>query len=83
MTEYVWRQLYSKHSIHLEPFPKPAWSRTYSKNTAQMLTFNREVWKIKEEKNLALRDSLEMNIPKSLRQFKSDLIKMHSLILKE
>jgi len=83
MTEYVWRQLYSKHSIHLEPFPKPVWSRTYSKNTAQMLTFNREVWKIKEEKNLALRDSLEMNIPKSLRQFKSDLIKMHSLILKE
>ena len=82
MTEYVWRQLYSKHSIHIESLPKPAWSQTYSKYTEQMLNFNKEVWKIKEERNLALRDSLEMDVPKSLQPFKTDLIKMHSLLPK-
>jgi valyl-tRNA synthetase len=79
MTDYVWRQLYSKHAVHIEGFPKPAWSRAYSKYTDQMLNFNKEVWKIKEERNLALRDSLEMNVPKDLKPFEADLIRMHSL----
>ena len=79
MTDYVWRQLYSKHAVHVEGFPKPAWSQAYSKYTEQMLNFNKEVWKIKEERNLALRDSLEMNIPKGLKPFETDLIRMHSL----
>jgi len=82
MTDYVWRQLYSNHTVHIESFPKPAWPRTYSKYTEQMLTFNKEVWKIKEDRNLALRDSLEMDVPKSLSPFKADLVKMHSLIPK-
>ena len=82
MTDYVWRQIYSKHAVHIERFPKPVWSRAYSKYTEQMLTFNKEVWKIKEERNLALRDTLEMDVPKSLLPFKADLIKMHSLIPK-
>jgi len=79
MTDYVWRQLYSKHSVHVEGLPKPVWSRAYSKYTEQMLNFNKEVWKIKEERNLALRDSLEMDVPKGLKLFETDLIRMHSL----
>jgi hypothetical protein len=45
-----------------------------------MLAFNREVWKVKQEKNLALRDPLEMQVPKKLARFQDDLIKMHSLV---
>jgi valyl-tRNA synthetase len=82
MSDHVWRQLYSKHSIHIEKFSKPEWSKAHSRYTEQLLTFNREVWKIKEEKKLALRDSLEMNIPKQLNPFRADLVKMHSLITK-
>lgn len=82
MADYVWRQLYSKQSVHIEGFPKPAWSRAYSKYTEQVLSFNREVWKIKEERNLTLRDSLEMNVPKDLKPFETDLIRMHSLTQK-
>ena len=82
ITDHVWRQLYSKHSIHIEKFSKPAWSKAHSRYTEQLLTFNREVWKIKEEKKLALRDSLEMDIPKQLKPFRADLVKMHSLITK-
>jgi hypothetical protein len=82
MTDYVWRQLYSKHAIHVERFPKSSWSRAYGRYTEQVLNFNKEVWKTKEERNLALRDSLEMNVPKHLKPFETDLIRMHSLTLK-
>jgi hypothetical protein len=47
-----------------------------------MLQFNREVWKIKKEKALALREPVEIQVPKALTPFKDDLIKMHSLITK-
>jgi valyl-tRNA synthetase len=82
VTDYVWTQLYSKKSIHAANFPKPLWSKAYSKYTDQVLLFNREVWKVKEEKSLALRDPLDMEIPSGLRAFKTDLVKMHSLVTK-
>jgi hypothetical protein len=47
-----------------------------------MLAFNREVWKIKEEKNLALREPVEVQVPRILTPFRNDLIRMHSLITK-
>ena len=80
MTDQVWRQLYSKKSIHVERFPKPIWSKAYTKYTGQLLSFNREVWKVKEERNLALRDSLEMEVPRRLEAFRADLQRMHSLV---
>jgi valyl-tRNA synthetase len=83
MPDHLWRQLYSKRSIHAERFPKPAWSKASKRYTDQMLAFNRGVWKVKKEKNLALRDPLEMNVPKALRLFKDDLVKMHSLNIKQ
>ncbi len=80
--EHVWRQLYSKRSIHTEQFPKPAWSKASKRYTQKMFEFNREVWKIKKEKNLALRDPVEVKVPKALAPFKGDLVRMHSLITK-
>ena len=80
MPEYVWRQLYSKRSIHEQGFPKPTWSKASKRYTEKMLEFNREVWRIKKEKNLALRDPVEVKVPKALAPFKEDLVRMHSLI---
>lgn len=80
MVDHIWRELYSNRSIHVQKFPKPAWSKKHKRYTEEMLSFNREVWKIKEEKNLALRDPLEMQVPKNLAPFQDDLTKMHSLI---
>jgi valyl-tRNA synthetase len=82
MTDYVWRQLYSESSIHRKKFPKPTWSKSHSRYTEKILAFNRKVWRIKEEKNLTLRDSLPMEIPRALKPFSDDLIKMHSLVVK-
>ncbi len=79
ITDHVWSQLYSKSSIHTQKFPKAKWSKTHKRYTEAMLAFNREVWKVKEEKSLALRDSLEMQIPRKLAPFRDDLVRMHSL----
>jgi valyl-tRNA synthetase len=80
MTDRVWRQLYSRSSIHTETFPRAVWSKAHRQYTEPMLAFNRDVWKVKQEKNLALRDPLEMQVPKKLARFQDDLIKMHSLV---
>ena len=82
MSEYVWGQLYSKKSIHVQPFPKQAWSKASGRYTAKVLAFNREVWKIKKEKNLALRDPVELKVPRVLNPFREDLVRMHSLVTK-
>jgi len=80
ITDHIWRQLYSKKSIHTVIFPKPRWSKVNRRHTKRILDFNRKVWKIKEEKNLALRDSLALKVPRSLALFKQDLVRMHSLV---
>jgi valyl-tRNA synthetase len=82
ITDYIWRQLYSKSktSIHTQKLPKATWSKAGKRFTEPILAFNREVWKVKQEKNLALRDPLQIQLPKKLARFRDDLIKMHSLL---
>ncbi len=80
MTDSIWRQLYSKKSIHIQVFPRAAWSKTQQKHTEKILEFNREIWKVKKESNLALRDSIQVSVPKALSLFRDDLTRMHSLI---
>lgn len=82
IVDHVWRQLYSKKSVHAEKFPKGTWSKTPGRYTERMLAFNREVWKVKKDRNLALRDPVEMEVPKALTPFRQDLVNMHSLITK-
>jgi valyl-tRNA synthetase len=80
--EHIWRQLYSTNSIHAEGFPRAKWPKAHRRHTARILAFNQEVWKVKKERNLALRDPIEMHVPKPLIAFKKDLAKMHSLMSK-
>jgi valyl-tRNA synthetase len=80
ITDHIWRQMYGKSSIHTQRFPKALWSKALKRYTEPVLTFNREVWKVKQERNLALRDPLEMQVPRKLAPFRADLIKMHSLV---
>jgi hypothetical protein len=44
--------------------------------------FNRQIWKRKEERNLALRDSIKATIPKNLKPFAPDLMRMHYIAKK-
>jgi len=79
MPDHIWRELYSTRSVHTEHFPKPHWPKLYKRHTKRILAFNREVWKVKKDRNLALRDPVEVTIPRALTPFKDDLVKMHSL----
>jgi len=82
LVDHIWRELYSQKSIHLQRFPIATWPKAYGRYTEKVLAFNREVWRIKEESNLALRDQLQMEVPKGLAPFRDDLTKMHSLVTK-
>jgi valyl-tRNA synthetase len=83
MTDHIWKQLYAAKSVHAQRFPKPAWSKVHRRYTPEVLAFNREVWKMKKEKALALRDSVDFQIPKVLAPFRDDLVRMHSLVVKQ
>jgi valyl-tRNA synthetase len=43
------------------------------------MEFNIEVWKTKREKGLALKDPIEIEVPKKLKAYSSDLARMHHL----
>jgi valyl-tRNA synthetase len=79
ITDYLWRVLYSKDSIHAEHFPKPQWGTELTKLTQKILEFNATVWNTKKKLGISLKDKIEMNIPIELEEFKKDLIAMHNL----
>ncbi|MEM1655400.1 MAG: valine--tRNA ligase [Nitrososphaerota archaeon] len=80
ITDYIWRKLYSRRSIHLERFPRVRWSRAYAKYTGAIIEFNSAVWRMKKEKGLSLKSPIEIEIPKELRPFERDLIAMHNIV---
>jgi len=80
LTDYVWREIYSKESIHKQSLPKPEWNYDLSHLTQQLINFNSNVWKMKKDKGLSLKAEIKVEIPKELKIFKEDLIKMHNLI---
>ncbi|MFH0711484.1 MAG: valine--tRNA ligase [Candidatus Aenigmatarchaeota archaeon] len=78
-SDYVWKILYGKKSIHGELFPKSKWKSELGKFTGDIIDFNSVVWNKKKEKNLSLKDPIEMEIPKDLKQFEKDLKVMHNI----
>jgi valyl-tRNA synthetase len=82
ITDYIWRKLYSKRSIHLERFPRVGWSRAYTKYTDTIIEFNSMVWRMKKEGGLSLRDPIEIEIPRGLRPFERDLVAMHNIVVR-
>ena len=79
MTDYVWRELYGKESIHKESFPKPDWDYNLEKLTEAIINFNTNIWKTKKDKGISLKAKISLKIPKDLKQFEKDLKKMHNL----
>ena len=79
ITEYLWQTLYSKDSIHKEKIPETENVEDFSQFTQNVIEFNSKVWNDKKAKNLSLKDSIEINIPENLQQFKKDLVAMHNL----
>ena len=79
ITEYLWKTLYSKDSIHNEQLPKAENVQSMNKYTSHIIEFNSKVWNKKKEKDLSLKDSIKIEIPKELEIFRKDLTAMHNL----
>ncbi len=87
ITDELWRNLYSKTSIHIEKFPQISNAYNYyEKYTKTIIDFNSFVWNTKKEtishetgKPLSLKDKINLKIPSDLNAFKEDLLYMHNI----
>ncbi len=79
ITEHLWLTLYSKNSIHKEQLPEIENVEDMTAMTQSIIEFNSRVWNEKKQNNLSLKDSIKIEIPENLNQFKKDLVAMHNL----
>ena len=79
ITEHLWLTLYSKNSIHKEQLPEIENIEDMTAMTQSIIEFNSRVWNEKKQNNLSLKDSIKIEIPENLNQFKKDLVAMHNL----
>jgi valyl-tRNA synthetase len=79
ITEHLWLTLYSDNSIHKESLPNKEDVEDMTNKTQLIVEFNSKVWNEKKQNNLSLKDSIKIDIPENLDQFKKDLIAMHNL----
>ena len=79
ITEHLWLTLYSKDSIHKEQLPEIENVEDMTAMTQPIIEFNSRVWNEKKQNNLSLKDSIKIEIPENLNQFKKDLVAMHNL----
>jgi valyl-tRNA synthetase len=77
VTDYIWRKLYDQSTIHVEEFPKIVKYKVPSGVTQELMEFNVLVWKTKRDRGLALKEPIEMEVPKTLQLYVSDLNRMH------
>jgi len=79
ITDYLWKQLYSNESIHVQKQEEVQNFDDMSEITKHIMDFNSKVWNEKKAKNLSLKDSIVIQIPENLDQFRRDLQTMHNL----
>ena len=79
ITEHLWLTLYSEDSIHKEQLPEIENIEDMTAMTQSIIEFNSRVWNEKKQNDLSLKDSIKIEIPEKLDQFKKDLIAMHNL----
>ena len=80
ITEYLWNSLYSEESIHKQRQVESENLEIQSDITKEITEFNSKVWNDKKAQNLSLKDSIKIEIPANLEQFKKDLKSMHNLV---
>ena len=79
ITDHIWRNLYGAGSIHRELFPEPGDYRIPAGVTEAIVEFNVQVWKSKRDKGVALKEPIQVDVPKKLQPYLSDLTRMHHI----
>ena len=79
ISDYIWRELYSKKSIHTEKFPEQA-GITSQINTEELISLNSVIWKEKKEKSLSLKAEVaELTMPEKFRPVERELAATHHI----
>jgi len=79
ITEHLWKELYSKNSIHKQRQVEPENIENDDSITKEIAEFNSKVWNEKKSQSLSLKDSIKIEIPEILKPFEKDLKSMHNL----
>jgi valyl-tRNA synthetase len=80
ITDHIWRRLYGAGSIHRELFPKPGDHSVPAGITEALIEFNVQVWKSKRDKGVALKEPIQVEVPKKLQPYLLDLTRMHHIM---
>lgn len=91
ITDYVWRQLYSKESVHAQEMPKPRKEWNFERELEigrRVMELNSQVWKLKKEvlkrklkDPISLRELEEHGIDVSgLEGFEEDFRALHNIL---
>lgn len=79
VTDHIWRKLYGTKTIHLEQFPKVSGYKLPAGVTQTLVDFNVQVWKAKRDKGVALKEPIQVEVPKKLKPYLADLTRMHHI----
>ncbi|MBR9689799.1 MAG: class I tRNA ligase family protein, partial [Candidatus Altiarchaeota archaeon] len=77
VTDYVYREMYGE-TVHTQDIPTADWKGDFP--TKELIQFNEFVWASKKEKGNSLKDEIKTKVPKSLKPYESDLVKMHGIV---
>jgi valyl-tRNA synthetase len=80
ITDYLWKAIYGKQSIHKQPFPKIDFTREPPRTTQAIQEFNSLIWNEKKSRGISLKDPISIEIPNELEKFQKDLKLMHNIM---
>ncbi len=79
ITDKIWKNIYGGEGVHAQKYAEIPQNYSLSQKTEEITAFNSQVWNKKKEEGRGMRDSINIEIPKSLELFEKDLTKLHSI----
>lgn len=80
ITDYLWKMLYSKTSIHIETLPEASDTEPDASLSEEIYAFNSKVWNGKKSQGLSLKDTIDVAVPPHLSAMSADLHAMHNIV---
>jgi valyl-tRNA synthetase len=82
ITDYIWRHIYNKESIHSLEFGdyKSFLLKKKLEQGEKLMEFNSYVWKKKKQEGIRMKEGIKVKVPQELKEFSLDLKKMHNLL---
>lgn len=80
ITDYLWRNMYSDRSIHLERYPESIEDYGLGDYTEKIASFNSFVWNKKKDEGKSFKDEIKISVPDDLSMFAKDFVALHHMV---